>query len=296
VVRVQVFVNYRRDSDRLRAMLVETQLKSAVAQFRPHSLTVFRDNSIRLGQNWPQELRTQLDASDIVLAVIGPAWLSSQDEFGRRRIDQPDDWVRRELEVALDSDKAVVPVVFGQSLPPKEGLPPSLMRLHDVQAAFVTEITLERDLEPLHQEVIEVIDQSRTTLRSHPAGGQLPYPQPPMKLPPAPIPADDLESLLAEDLPDWRIVSGPAYAMPHLNAVELRREYKFGAFKDAIRFMSEVADFADEANHHPRWENIFRTLIVNLTTWDIGHKVSVLDIMFASYLDRKFRAYTERTR
>jgi pterin-4a-carbinolamine dehydratase len=185
-----------------------------------------------------------------------------------------------------------VPVVFGQALPPESALPPTLTRLVTRQAAFVDEKTLERDLEPVHLEVQEIIDQSRATPASDAvAGSQLPYPQPPMKLPPAPIAESELQLLLEEDLPDWQIVKGPAYAKPEVTAVELRREFTFRSFRDAMAFMSEVADFAEESNHHPRWENIFRTLIVHLSTWDIGHRISVLDVMFASYLDRKFVTY-----
>ena len=116
--QVRVFVNYRRNGDLLRAALVDLQLRNAVARLRPGTLTVFRDNSIRVGRHWPREIRAQLDASDAVLVIIGPEWLSARDEFGRRRIDQPDDWVRQELEFALELDKVILPVVFGERLPP----------------------------------------------------------------------------------------------------------------------------------------------------------------------------------
>jgi pterin-4a-carbinolamine dehydratase len=55
---------------------------------------------------------------------------------------------------------------------------------------------------------------------------------------------------------------------------ELFREYKFGSFQEAIRFMREVSTGCDIADHHPRWENIYRTLRVYLTTWGIDHRVT----------------------
>jgi pterin-4a-carbinolamine dehydratase len=289
---LQIFVNYRRDSDLMRASLVDLQVRYALERLRPGAVTVFRDDGIRVGRTWPDEIRNQLAAADIVLAIIGPDWLAAPDQFGRRRIDQSDDWVRQELEFALQNDKVIVPIVFGTKLPPREALPETLARLVDRQAAFVAEETLQRDLEPVHLEVQRILDSVDTAPTASAHIGQLPYPQPPMKLPPTPIPEPALEQLLIEDLPAWKIVAGPAYARPDGTAVELRREFTFRSFKDAIRFMAEVADFAEEANHHPRWENIFRTLIVHLTTWDINHRVSVLDVMLASYFDRKYYAYT----
>jgi pterin-4a-carbinolamine dehydratase len=40
-----------------------------------------------------------------------------------------------------------------------------------------------------------------------------------------------------------------------------------------------------KAQHHPRWENQWRTVTVYLSTWDIGYRVSALDIALARTLD-----------
>ncbi|WP_373291579.1 4a-hydroxytetrahydrobiopterin dehydratase [Bradyrhizobium guangdongense] len=40
-----------------------------------------------------------------------------------------------------------------------------------------------------------------------------------------------------------------------------------------------------EMDHHPRWENIWRSVDVHLSTWDIGHKPSVMDLELAQYLE-----------
>jgi pterin-4a-carbinolamine dehydratase len=39
---------------------------------------------------------------------------------------------------------------------------------------------------------------------------------------------------------------------------------------DVIDFMAEIGKFAQEVNHHPRWENLYQDLSVHLTTWDIS--------------------------
>jgi pterin-4a-carbinolamine dehydratase len=291
---MQVFVNYRRDSDSLRASLVSLQIQSALAHIRPGEFSVFRDTQTRVGKNWPAEIRAQLEASDVVIAIMGPASLTATDAFGRRRIDQPDDWVRQELERALDHDKALIPVVFGEAMPPREALPEVLGSFVERQAAFVADETLDRDLEPVYLELKRIIGgDDKSQLPVAQPGQQLPYPQPPMKLPPPAISEQELEPLLADELPDWQITKNPVYGKPAETAMELRREFNFKTFRDAISFMSEIAEFADATNHHPRWENIFRTLVVHLSTWDIAHRVSVLDLMLAAYFDRRFAEYSD---
>ncbi len=71
-----------------------------------------------------------------------------------------------------------------------------------------------------------------------------------------------------------------------LKATELSRVYEFSSFEEAMAFMSEATTHISQVDHHPRWENIWRSVSVWLTTWDIGHKPSMLDIELARYLDQ----------
>jgi pterin-4a-carbinolamine dehydratase len=90
------------------------------------------------------------------------------------------------------------------------------------------------------------------------------------------------------------VIKGDVPGAPRQIRVELHREFVFRSFLDVLAFMAEVGDFADKANHHPRWENIFRTLDVYLTTWDIGHRISQLDLQLAQYFDRAYEKYTRQ--
>ena len=58
--------------------------------------------------------------------------------------------------------------------------------------------------------------------------------------------------------------------------------------------MSQVAKGCDIANHHPRWENLWKTLRVFLTTWNIGHKISDRDIQLAKYFDSAYAEFPGR--
>ena len=110
-------------------------------------------------------------------------------------------------------------------------------------------------------------------------------------LKPAPIAPGDIDIALSELIQDWTVVRSPLPEDPGQIRIELHRSFMFRNFLDVLEFMRKVADFADKANHHPRWENIYKDLRVFLTTWDIGHRISQLDIQLAQFIDRAYKDY-----
>jgi hypothetical protein len=61
----------------------------------------------------------------VLIAIIGPNWLGTQDD-GPRRLDDPDDWVRLEVEAAISRGIRVIPVlVDGARMPVETELPQS---------------------------------------------------------------------------------------------------------------------------------------------------------------------------
>jgi 4a-hydroxytetrahydrobiopterin dehydratase len=64
---------------------------------------------------------------------------------------------------------------------------------------------------------------------------------------------------VVEELGSWTIVNG-----------KLHREYRFSSFVQAFGFMAQVALLAERAGHHPEWFNVYRTVVVDLTTHDAG--------------------------
>jgi formylglycine-generating enzyme required for sulfatase activity len=78
---------------------------------------------------------------EVLLAIIGRYWLNVTDSSGMRRLDDPADFVRIEIETALEQDLRVVPLfVQGATMPRVDLLPPSL---HDL--AFLNGLPVRPD-------------------------------------------------------------------------------------------------------------------------------------------------------
>ena len=92
---------------------------------------VFVDtDAIAIGDNYRKRINSALHDAEIVIVVIGSTWLTEAEPDGSRRIDNPDDDLRREVESALASRAKVVPVLVGAATMPHEAdLPSALSEL-----------------------------------------------------------------------------------------------------------------------------------------------------------------------
>src|SRR5262249_4808074 len=97
--------------------------------FGPES--VFLDSeSIPPGADYGAQLLGRVRSARVVLALIGTHWLAMAGPDGQRRIDDPDDWVRRELVAAFDAGVRAIPILIdGAELPAEADLPTDLVRL-----------------------------------------------------------------------------------------------------------------------------------------------------------------------
>ena len=79
---------------------------------------VFLDHrSLEGGEPWPERLRDEVERADVVLVLIGRQWLTLQTPDGIRRLDDPDDWVRQEIERALATDRTIIAVLIDGASP-----------------------------------------------------------------------------------------------------------------------------------------------------------------------------------
>jgi hypothetical protein len=110
--------------------------------------SVFMDiDTIRRGEDFPQAIESALNACDVVLVVIGNTWATCTGQDGRRRLDDPKDWVRLEVAAALRRDILVVPVlVEGARLPDPTSLPEELRALCQRHACELTDLRWSYDV------------------------------------------------------------------------------------------------------------------------------------------------------
>ncbi|MBE9113970.1 TIR domain-containing protein [Nodosilinea sp. LEGE 07298] len=122
-----IFISYRRSDSQ---DVTERIYDRLVTHFGEEA--VFRDaEGISPGEDFREFINRALDECKVLLVVIGLNWLNTTDTQGNRRLDNPNDWVRMEIEAALQrEDLVVVPVLVGNaSIPRIEDFPNGLEEL-----------------------------------------------------------------------------------------------------------------------------------------------------------------------
>jgi formylglycine-generating enzyme required for sulfatase activity len=130
----EVFISYRRQDAKAIAGRIFDRLEARFGRD-----AVFMDiDSIPPGVDFPEWLSENVAQASVVLALIGHAWVDARDEQGQRRLDNPNDFVRIEIEAALARKIPVVPLLIdGAPFPRIEELPTSLQPLTRRNAAFL---------------------------------------------------------------------------------------------------------------------------------------------------------------
>ncbi len=150
-----IFISYRRSHDGGYAWALRDYLRS---RFNPDTLFFDREN-IDAGTVFPDRLGAAVEGCQVLLAVIGPGWLEATDGNGHRRLDDEDDWVRREIALALALGKTVIPVLFGDDTqpPPADRLPAPLQPLARLQAKHLRGDFSEYDAQ--RQDLVRLLAQ-----------------------------------------------------------------------------------------------------------------------------------------
>ena len=87
-------------------------------------------DTIDLGTDFTEAIGRAVASYDVVIGLMGRRRSDATDAQGRRRLDDPDDFLRLELETALARDVFVIPpLVEGTAYPAAERLPRSLEAL-----------------------------------------------------------------------------------------------------------------------------------------------------------------------
>lgn len=120
----RIFISYRRSdsadvSGRIYDRLVDRFGKNLI----------FKDvDSIPLGLDFKEYLGKKVGECEVLLAIIGDHWLDASDGIGARRLMDPSDFVRIEIESALERDIPVIPLLVRNATMPREDSLPSSLR------------------------------------------------------------------------------------------------------------------------------------------------------------------------
>jgi hypothetical protein len=149
-----VFISYRSDDEPdSAAFLAEflSELLGADAVF-------FASRSIHLGADFTNTIVDWLRRRcSVLLAVMGPGWLESRGPQGRRRLDQEEDWVRREVAEALNLGVTVIPILLREtSLPKGDDLPAEIAPIALRQYWRLRHRTMHDDLAGLINRLAEI--------------------------------------------------------------------------------------------------------------------------------------------
>ncbi|SMD21026.1 toll/interleukin-1 receptor domain-containing protein [Lentzea albidocapillata] len=151
-----VFVNYRTGDGEWAAALVKRELS---ARFGGDQV-FYASQSIRLGEDFSREILSGLRRCEVLLALIGPRWVNAVDREGVRRLDKPDDWVRREILEAFDCGLRVIPVLMDGIDPLREAdLPDALQRVARCQYLRIHHRSDDLDLPRLVDELVELVPE-----------------------------------------------------------------------------------------------------------------------------------------
>lgn len=142
----RIFLSYRREDAGGHARHLFEHLAS-----RYGKKAVFMDvATLQGGEAFVDRIDQEVGRSDVFLALIGKRWLEASDDAGRRRLDAPEDYVRREVAAALARNVKTIPVlVDGAAMPRKEALPPDIEDLTLRNAVELSSARWDYELERL---------------------------------------------------------------------------------------------------------------------------------------------------
>jgi WD40 repeat protein len=161
-IPARIFISYRREETAYPAGWLFDRLASHFGRDQ-----IFKDvDSIEPGDDFVERITSAVGSCDVLLALIGDRWLTITNPDGQRRLDDPDDLVRLEIEAALTRNVRVIPIlVDGARMPHANELPPSLAQLERRQALELSPSRFGSDTQRLLRVLDRTIAEAREQTR-----------------------------------------------------------------------------------------------------------------------------------
>jgi hypothetical protein len=157
-----VFISYRREDSPGHAGRIFDRLR---ARFGPG--VVFMDvTAIDAGADFVDAIERAVGTCDVLLAIIGPQWAAATDSGGRKRLDNPNDFIRLEIAGALKRQVRVVPVLVDDApLPASADLPDDLQPLLRRNAIELRDARWDADIDQLIASLDRIVQATDGPLR-----------------------------------------------------------------------------------------------------------------------------------
>jgi hypothetical protein len=170
-----IFISYRRDDSRHAAGRLGDDLTAVFG-----APSIFRDvESIAPGVDFEVALDQALANCAVMLVVIGPRWATITDREGRRRLDQPGDWIRIEVARALERNVRLIPVMLEDTpLPDVAALPSELRPLVRRQTLPLSDGRWKGDIARLVETLERIPGVQRLAPKPAPSPVPAPAPEP----------------------------------------------------------------------------------------------------------------------
>jgi CHASE2 domain-containing sensor protein len=148
----KTFVSYRRDD----SIVYADRIYKALADDFGKDNVFFDLENIDYGDDFKRAIDEKVGSCDVLVAVMGAQWTNIGDSEGRRRLDNPNDYVRYEIAMALRRGRGikVIPVLVGGArMPRTDQLPDELAALTTLNALEIIDRRIQQDLQRLIEAV-----------------------------------------------------------------------------------------------------------------------------------------------
>jgi hypothetical protein len=179
-----IFISYRREDATAYARLLQRDLRE-----RFPDAPVFMDlDSIKAGLDFAEVIEQALGSAAVLVALIGRQWASLTDEEGERRLNNPNDFVRFEVQTALERGVRVIPVLVDGARPlQQKQLPAELHKLARLNALELSSRRYQYDTEQLlgliQEALAAVSEREEADRQARLEDGQKPSPDRPATQP-----------------------------------------------------------------------------------------------------------------
>ncbi|MFQ5546425.1 MAG: toll/interleukin-1 receptor domain-containing protein [Acidiferrobacterales bacterium] len=155
-----LFISYRRKDTAPTAGRLYDRLRE---EFGKENLFMDID-TIGAGSDFADTIERAIEQADVLLAVIGSTWSAASASDGENSLQNPDDYVRKEIAAALRHRKLIIPVLVDEAaMPASVSLPAVLQPLSRLNAVTLSNTRFDADFEILRSKLLDAMDTAGVT-------------------------------------------------------------------------------------------------------------------------------------